>query len=168
MCDYAFDSSSHKFFWIRLQGMALSRIQYLSKARLDEENDEIMQGLKKLLAYEAEGSTVGVWALLSKADRIIACDIGEKMYAVMNEYEKWKENAEDNGFDMAFKDCYEMLGSSSPTLTQHLCCSLNYSSNLDEISETVSCPQCNHSMQKFVTFSCCHGSMTSLYNFNFN
>nr|GMD59191.1 protein SIEVE ELEMENT OCCLUSION B-like [Ipomoea batatas] len=168
VCDYAFDSSSHKFFWIRLQGMALSRIQYLSKARLDEENDEIMQGLKKLLAYEAEGSTVGVWALLSKADRIIACDIGEKIYAVMNEYEKWKKNAEDNGFDKAFKDCYEMLGSSSPTLTQHLCCSLNYSSNLDEISETVSCPQCNHSMQKFVTFSCCHGSMTSLYNFNFN
>ncbi|XP_019184443.1 PREDICTED: protein SIEVE ELEMENT OCCLUSION B-like [Ipomoea nil] len=166
VCDYAFNSRTDKFFWIRLR-MASSRIQYLSKAGLDEENDEIMQGLKKLLAYEAEGSAVGVWALLSKGNRIIACDMGEKIYGVMNEYEKWEDNTQENGFDKAFKDCYEtMLSSSSLTLTQHPCCSLNYPSNLDEISETVSCPQCNHNMQKFVTFSCCHGSTTSLHNFN--
>ncbi|XP_031117671.1 protein SIEVE ELEMENT OCCLUSION B-like isoform X2 [Ipomoea triloba] len=151
-----FSSSGIKEFWRRIQSMALSRIQYLIAMGLGEGNDEIMQGLKKLLAYEAEGSTVGAWALLSKGNRIIACDIGDKMLGVMNEYEKWKDNAQAKGFEHAFRDCYEMLSYSSHTPYQHPCCSLNYPSNCDKILDTESCPQCNHNMHKLVTFSCCH------------
>nr|GMD51163.1 protein SIEVE ELEMENT OCCLUSION B-like [Ipomoea batatas]GMD59225.1 protein SIEVE ELEMENT OCCLUSION B-like [Ipomoea batatas] len=116
-----FSSSRIKEFWRRIQSMALSRIQYLIAMGLGEGNDEIMQGLKKLLAYEAEGSTVGVWGLLSKGNRIIACDMGDKMLGVMNEYEKWKDNAQAKGFEHAFRDCYEMLSYSSHTPYQHSC-----------------------------------------------
>nr|GMD59223.1 protein SIEVE ELEMENT OCCLUSION B-like [Ipomoea batatas] len=119
-----------------------------SSMRRDERKDEIMQGVKKLLAYEGEGSTVGVWALLSKGNRIIACDMGDKMLGVLNEYEKWKDSAQINGFERAFKDCYDMLNSSSPTSYQHSHCFLNYPSNLDKIPDTQSCPQCNHNMHK--------------------
>ncbi|XP_019199800.1 PREDICTED: protein SIEVE ELEMENT OCCLUSION B-like [Ipomoea nil] len=158
MCDSTVTSEQRiKEFWTRLQSMASSRIQYLHKMGLDEGSDEIMQGVKKLLVYEAEGSTVGVWALLSKGKGIIACDMGDKMLGVMNEYEKWKDNAQINGFDRAFKDCYEMmLSSSSSTSYQHPYCFLNYPSNLEKIPNTQSCPHCNHNMHKLVTFSCCH------------
>ncbi|XP_031117674.1 protein SIEVE ELEMENT OCCLUSION B-like isoform X2 [Ipomoea triloba] len=157
MCDYKFYKYIIiKEFWTRLQSIVSSRIQYLFKMRRDERKDEIMHGVKKLLAYEGEGSTVGVWALLSKGNRIIACDMGDKMLGVLNEYEKWKDSAQINGFERAFKDCYDMLNSSSPTSYQHSHCSLNYPSNLDKIPDTQSCPQCNHHMHKFVTFSCCH------------
>ncbi|XP_031117340.1 protein SIEVE ELEMENT OCCLUSION B-like [Ipomoea triloba] len=88
-CGFEFFSVGIKEFWRRLESMASSRIQYLITTGLEEGNDEIMQGLKKLLAYEAEGSTgAGVWALLSKGNKIIACDMGDKILGVMNEYEK--------------------------------------------------------------------------------
>ncbi|XP_019149979.1 PREDICTED: protein SIEVE ELEMENT OCCLUSION B-like [Ipomoea nil] len=169
MCDSTVTSEQRiKEFWTRLQSMASSRIQYLLKMGLDEGSDEIMQGVKKLLVYEAEGSTVGVWALLSKEKGIIACDMGDKMLGVMNEYEKWKDNAQINGFDRAFKDCYEMmLSSSSPTSYQHPYCFLNYPSNLEKIPNTQSCPQCNHNMHKLVTFSCCHTFVDCPYETGF-
>ncbi|XP_019180604.1 PREDICTED: protein SIEVE ELEMENT OCCLUSION B-like [Ipomoea nil] len=159
-CDYVFGRYAFKFFWARLHSVTLSRIQYLSKVGLDERNDEILQGLIKLLSYGDECTTIGSWALLGKGKRIIGCDMGDKILGVLNEYEKW-ENAND--FEQAFKDYYEMLNTSSSSSNQHSCCALNHSSNLDEISETVSCPQCNHNMHKFVTFSCCHGPTNFLY-----
>ncbi|XP_031123524.1 uncharacterized protein LOC116026195 [Ipomoea triloba] len=156
--------SDYKRFWARLYSVASSRIQYLNKVGLDEGSDEILQGLRKLLSYEDECTTIGSWTLLSKGKRIIACDMGDKMLGVLNEYEKWNKNAHVNDFDeQVFEDCYEMLNSSSPCSHQHLCCALNCSSNLDIISEVVSCPQCNQNMHIFVTFSCCHGPTNYLY-----
>nr|GMD27327.1 protein SIEVE ELEMENT OCCLUSION B-like [Ipomoea batatas] len=161
-CDVVLEHHDFKHFWARLYSVASSRIQYLNKVELDEGSNEILQGLRKLLSYEDEWTTIGSWALLSKGKRIIACDMGDKMLGVLNEYEKWNNNAHANDFDeQAFEDCYEMLNSSSSH--QHLCCALNYSSNLDIISEVVSCPQCNQNMHKFVTFSCCHGPTNYLY-----
>nr|GMC66906.1 protein SIEVE ELEMENT OCCLUSION B-like [Ipomoea batatas] len=150
-----------KMFWARLHSVASSRIQYLSKIGVDEGSDEILQGLRKLLSYEDECTAIGSWALLSKGKRIIACDMGDKMLGVLNEYEKWKNNAHANGFEQAFKDYYEMLKSSSSH--QRHCCALNYSSNLDKISKALSCPQSNQNMHKFVTFFCCHGPTNYLY-----
>ncbi|XP_019180602.1 PREDICTED: protein SIEVE ELEMENT OCCLUSION B-like isoform X1 [Ipomoea nil] len=164
VCDYAFKHYEFKIFWARLHSVASSRIQYLSKVGLDERSDEILQGLVKLLSYEDECTAIGSWALLGKGKRIIGCDMGDKMLGVLNEYEKWKNNAHANDFEQAFKDYYEMLNtSSSSSSNQHSCCALNYPSNLDKIPDTVSCPQCNHNMHKFVTFSCCHGPTNFLY-----
>ncbi|XP_031097319.1 uncharacterized protein LOC116001574 [Ipomoea triloba] len=163
-CDYNFDVYDFKRFWSRLYSVASSRIQYLNKVGLDEGSDEILQGLRKLLSYEDECTTIESWALLGKGKRIIGCDMGDKMLGVLNEYEKWNSNARANDFEQAFKDCYEMLNSSSSSSShQHSCCALNYSSNLDQVSEVESCPQCDQNMHKVVTFSCCHGPANYLY-----
>nr|GMD80370.1 protein SIEVE ELEMENT OCCLUSION B-like [Ipomoea batatas] len=162
-CDYAIKSDEFKHFWGRLHNVASSRIQYLNKVGLDEGSDEILQGLRKLLSYEDECTTIGSWALLGKGKRIIGCDMGDKMLGVLNEYEKRKNNGHANDFEQAFKDYYEMLNSSSSSSHQHSCCALNYSSNLDQVPEAESCPQCNQNMHKFVTFSCCHGPTSYLY-----
>nr|GLL44437.1 protein SIEVE ELEMENT OCCLUSION B-like isoform X2 [Ipomoea trifida] len=163
--DYVFNLGDVKFFWARLYSMTSSRIQYLNKVGLDEGSDEILQGLRKLLSYEDECTTIESWALLGKGKRIIACDVGDKMLGALNEYEKWKNNAHANDFEQAFKDCYEMLNTSSSSSShQHSCCALNYSSNLDQVPEVESCPQCDQNMHKFVTFSCCHGPTNYLYS----
>nr|GMD81686.1 protein SIEVE ELEMENT OCCLUSION B-like [Ipomoea batatas] len=163
-CDYAFKPYEFKVFWARLHSVASSRIQYLNKVGLDERSDEILQGLKKLLSYEDECTRIGSsWALLGKGKRIIGCDMGDKMLGVLNEYEKRKNNGHANDFEQAFKDYYEMLNSSSSSSHQHSCCALNYSSNLDQVPEVESCPQCDQNMHKFVTFSCCHGPTSYLY-----
>ncbi|XP_019172801.1 PREDICTED: protein SIEVE ELEMENT OCCLUSION B-like [Ipomoea nil] len=163
-CDYAFTRYEFKSFWARLHSVASSRIQYLCNVGvLDERSDEILQGLRKLLSYEDECTTIGSWALLGKGKRIIACDMGDKMLGVLNEHEKWKNIEHANDFEQTFKDCYEMLNTSSSSSNQHSCCALNYSSNLDKIPEIVSCFQCDQNMHKFVTFSCCHDLTNYLY-----
>nr|GMD19475.1 protein SIEVE ELEMENT OCCLUSION B-like [Ipomoea batatas] len=145
-----------KSLWTRLQSMFLSRIQFLNETHRDEKSDEIMEWLKKLLAFEAKGSTIEGWVLLSKGNKIILCDFEDKMLTVMNEYEKWKDNAIVKGFDQAFKDHHEMLASTS-TSHHHPYCALEYPSNFNKIPENEKCPQCCYNMNKFVTFTCCHG-----------
>nr|GLL31880.1 protein SIEVE ELEMENT OCCLUSION B-like [Ipomoea trifida] len=145
-----------KYLWTRLQSMFLSRIQFLNETHRDEKSDEIVEGLKRLLAYEAKGSTIEGWVLLAKGNKIILCDLGDKMLTVMNEYDKWKDNAIAKGFDQAFKDHHEMLASTS-TSHHHPYCALEYPSNFSKIPENEKCPQCCYNMNKFVTFTCCHG-----------
>ncbi|XP_019183908.1 PREDICTED: protein SIEVE ELEMENT OCCLUSION B-like [Ipomoea nil] len=145
-------------FWTRLRSMFLSRIHYLDEINyFDEEcNDEILQGLKKLLAYEGKNTRIEGWALLSKGKKIVVCGHGAKILQVINDYEIWKENIATKGFDEAFKDHHEMLTFSS-SLKSHSCCALEYSTTLNKIQENEKCPECSYRMHKFVTFTCCHG-----------
>lgn len=90
--------------------------------------------------------------MLSKGEEIIACDLGDKMLKVMNEYHKWSGNVHNKGFSQAFKDCYDMLASSEDQ-DHHCHCALEYPCTLNKIPKDVECP---HNMHKFVTFTCCH------------
>nr|GMD15003.1 protein SIEVE ELEMENT OCCLUSION B-like [Ipomoea batatas] len=149
-------------FWARLRSIFMSRIKFLEESHGsdDEVCDEILGGVKKLLAYEANDLVVNDWAMLCKGNKIVVCDIGDKMLKVMSEYEKWKENAIAKGFDKAFKDYHDeiMLHSTSTSLHHHHRCAVKYSCNFESVPEDVKCPECCHGMQKFVTFKCCHGS----------
>nr|GMD18103.1 protein SIEVE ELEMENT OCCLUSION B-like [Ipomoea batatas] len=140
-------------FWMNLQSIFLSRIKFLDETYGDEESDEILKGLKFLLAYE---TSVDGWALLCKGNKIIVYDLGDKMLAVMNEFAKWKESAIVKGFDQAFKDHHHEMFGSTCTPQHHPACALEYPSNSDKVPENIKCPQCCHNMQKFVTFKCYH------------
>nr|GMC58622.1 protein SIEVE ELEMENT OCCLUSION B-like [Ipomoea batatas] len=144
------------WFWTRLRSMFLSRIYYLDAINHfgEENNDEILQELKKLLAYEGKNTRIEGWGLLSKGKKVVVCGHGAKILQVINEYEIWKENIATKGFDEAFKDHHEMLISSS--LKSHSCCSLEYPITLNKIPENEKCPECSYLMHKFVTFTCCH------------
>ncbi|XP_019188704.1 PREDICTED: protein SIEVE ELEMENT OCCLUSION B-like isoform X1 [Ipomoea nil] len=141
-------------FWINLQSIFLSRIKFLDDACRDEKSDEIVKGLKLLLAYEAEQIGVVGWALLCKGNKIVVYDLGDKMLAVMNEYAKWKESAMVKGFDQAFKDHHNEMFAGSTSTSQHHPCALECPSNSNKVPENIKCPQCCHNMQKFVTFRC--------------
>ncbi|XP_019183905.1 PREDICTED: protein SIEVE ELEMENT OCCLUSION B-like isoform X1 [Ipomoea nil] len=146
-------------FWTRLQSMFLSRIYYLDEINHfgEECNDEILHGLKKLLAYEGKNTIIEGWAVLSKGKKMVVCGHGAKILQVINDYEIWKENIATKGFDEAFKDHHEMLTSSSSSLKRHSCCALEYSTTLNKIPENEKCSECSYRMHKFVTFTCCHG-----------
>ncbi|XP_019163418.1 PREDICTED: protein SIEVE ELEMENT OCCLUSION B-like [Ipomoea nil] len=158
LCDEGPDGAFESWFiWARLRSTFLSRIKFLDQTYCDGEDDEIVEGLKKILAYEAKDLAVDGWAMLCKGNKIVVCDLGDKMLTVMNEYEKWKENVIAKGFDQAFKDHHEMLSRSIYASKHHPCCALDYPCNFDKVSEIKKCPQCCHNMQKFVTFRCHHG-----------
>nr|GMD16580.1 protein SIEVE ELEMENT OCCLUSION B-like [Ipomoea batatas] len=143
------------FIWARLRSTFLSRIKFLDQTYCDEDHDEIVGGLKKILAYEAKDFASDGWAMLCKGNEIVVCDLGDKMLTVMNEFEEWKESAIAKGFEQAFKDHHEML--TSIYASKHPpCCALDYPCNFDKVPENAKCPQCCHNMQKFVTFKCHH------------
>nr|GLL49104.1 uncharacterized protein LOC109153404 isoform X2 [Ipomoea trifida] len=130
------------WFWARLRSMFLSRIQYLEMANhfgKEYNNDEILQGLKKILSYEGKNATTEGWVLLSKGSEVVVCGHGSKMLQAMNDYEIWKENiAATKGFDQAFKDYHEMLSKD-----KHSCCTLEYPITLSKIPENERCPECS-------------------------
>nr|GMD18182.1 protein SIEVE ELEMENT OCCLUSION B-like [Ipomoea batatas] len=140
------DELSIPFFWARLRSIFLSRIRFLNESHCDEGRDEIVEGLKKLLAYEDKGlvSPVDGWAMLCKGNKIVVCDLGDNMLTVMNEFEKWKESAIAKGFDRAFKAHHEkkLAGTTTYASQCHPCCALDYPSNFDEVPKNVKCPQC--------------------------
>nr|GLL47201.1 uncharacterized protein LOC109150526 [Ipomoea trifida] len=143
------------WFWTRLRSMFLSRIHYLDATNCpvnEYNNDEILQGLKKLLAYESTNTSIEGWALLSKGAKVIVCGHETKMLQVMNEYQIWKENIAPKGFGQAFKDHHDKI-----FMNRHSCCTLEYPINLDQIPENETCHECSRSMHKFLTFTCCHG-----------
>nr|GMD13265.1 protein SIEVE ELEMENT OCCLUSION B-like [Ipomoea batatas] len=159
-CNVIGDPIHSWFFWARLRSIFVSRIKFVEETYGDEECDEILRSVKKLLAYEANDLVVNDWAMLCKGNKIVVCDQGDKMLKVMTEYEKWKENAIAKGFDKAFKDYHDeiMLHSTSTSLHHHHRCAVKYSCNFESVPEDVKCPECCYGMQKFVTFKCCHDS----------
>ncbi|XP_019163751.1 PREDICTED: protein SIEVE ELEMENT OCCLUSION B-like isoform X2 [Ipomoea nil] len=147
-------------FWARIQSIFMTGVKFIEETHGDEECDEILQGVKKLLAYEANDLVVNEWAMLCKGNKIVVCDVGDKMLKVMNEYDKWKENAIAKGFDQAFKDYHdEMFDSASTSQHHHHRCALKYPCNFDSVPQNVKCLECCHGMQKFATFKCCHDNV---------
>nr|GMD18085.1 protein SIEVE ELEMENT OCCLUSION B-like [Ipomoea batatas] len=123
-------------FWARIRSMFMSRIKFLQETHCDEECDEILRRLEKLLAYEANDLVVNEWAMLCNGNKIVVCDVGDKMLKVMNEYDKWKENAIAKGFDQAFKDHHGMLDSAHTSKKYHSC-AFEFPSNFDSVRENV-------------------------------
>ncbi|XP_031118087.1 protein SIEVE ELEMENT OCCLUSION B-like [Ipomoea triloba] len=155
------DGPSTWLFWARLKSMLLSRIYYLKKTSSKEANDEIVEGLKNLLAHEAPGE-IGGWSLLCTKDKVVRCGDGAKMLKVVTDYGTWKGNVKDDkDFHQAFEEYYNNLLFTPEH--QHYCgleypyyeleCPIPF---ISIIPEKEKCPDCSMDMYKLITLSCCH------------
>ncbi|XP_011014801.1 PREDICTED: uncharacterized protein LOC105118522 isoform X2 [Populus euphratica] len=131
------------FFWTRLESMLYSWIQL---GKLDD-HDPMMQEIKKLLSYDREGG----WAVLSNGSNVVANGHKTTALQTLLEYDLWKEQVPVKGFDLAFRDHQGMIhGIARP------CCRFDFPMTTGRIPETMKCPECNRTMEKFSTFLCCH------------
>ncbi|KAG6716117.1 hypothetical protein I3842_04G031100 [Carya illinoinensis] len=132
------------FFWTRLESMLFSKIQ---QGKADDHGDPMMQGIKKLLSYDRDGS----WAVLCKGSSVVVNGHGNSILPTLNEFDKWKENVRLQGFDVAFKNHHDLLrGETYP------CCRFEFSHFAGRIPEGMRCPECHNSMEKYTTYLCCH------------
>ncbi|KAL9404168.1 hypothetical protein Peur_001140 [Populus x canadensis] len=131
------------FFWTRLESMLYSKIQL---GRLDD-HDPMMQEIKKLLSYDREGG----WAVLSKGSNVVANGHKTTALQTLLEYDLWKEQVPVKGFDLAFQDHQGRIHDISRP-----CCRFDFPMTTGRIPETMKCPECNRTMEKFSTFLCCH------------
>ncbi|XP_011013170.1 PREDICTED: uncharacterized protein LOC105117262 [Populus euphratica] len=131
------------FFWTRLESMLYSRIQ-LGKV---DDHDPMMQEIKKLLSYDREGG----WAVLSNGSNVVATGHRTSVLQTLLEYDLWKELVPVEGFDLAFRDHQGIIHD-----TARPCCRFDFPMTTGRIPETMKCPECNHTMEKFSSFLCCH------------
>ncbi|KAJ6423996.1 hypothetical protein OIU84_024884 [Salix udensis] len=131
------------FFWTRLESMLYSKIQL---GKLDD-HDPMMQEIKKLLSYDREGG----WAVLSNGSNVVVNGHSTTVLPTLVEYDLWKDQVPDKGFDLAFHDHHLKLHDIS-----HPCCRFDFPMTTGRIPHTMKCPECNRTMEKFSTFLCCH------------
>ncbi|KAJ9152817.1 hypothetical protein P3X46_026336 [Hevea brasiliensis] len=131
------------FFWTRLESMLFSKIQL---GKIDE-YDPMMQEIKKLLSYDKEGG----WAVLSKGPDVVVNGHSTTVLPTILEYDVWKEHIPVKGFDLSFKEHHDKLHG-----VAHPCCRFEFPSTAGRIPERLKCPECQRSMEKYITFLCCH------------
>ncbi|KAK7338594.1 hypothetical protein VNO77_19213 [Canavalia gladiata] len=132
------------FFWTRLQSMLFSKLQL----RQTDEDDHVMQEIKKLLSYDKQGG----WMVLARGTHIVVNGHATTGLQTLVEYDGvWKETADREGFEPAFKNHYDKVHSVvSP------CCRFEFSHSMGRIPERLTCPECRRNMHVLTTFQCCH------------
>ncbi|CAL1358233.1 unnamed protein product [Linum trigynum] len=131
------------FFWTRLESMLFSKIQL---GKIDD-HDPMMQEIKKLLSYDKEGG----WAILSNGSNIISNGHGNTVLTTLIEYDLWKEHIPVKGFDLSFDEHHKKIhGVTYP------CCRFEFPNTVGRIPESMRCPECHRTMEKYTTFLCCH------------
>ncbi|KAI3508747.1 hypothetical protein L1887_23760 [Cichorium endivia] len=131
------------FFWTRLESMLYSKIQ-LKKA---DDQDPMMQEIKKLLSYDKDGS----WALLSRGSKILTNGHGTTMMQTPGDFDMWKGDIESKGFDLSFMEYHNKLH-----VAANNCCKFEFSMGAGRVPEGMRCPECHRAMEKHIAFVCCH------------
>ncbi|XP_011014351.1 PREDICTED: uncharacterized protein LOC105118161 [Populus euphratica] len=131
------------FFWTRLESMLYSKIQL---GKLDD-HDPLMQEIKKLLSYDREGG----WAVLSNGSNVVANGHKTTALQTLLEYDLWKGQVPVKGFDLAFRDHQGLIHDIARP-----CSRFDFPITTGRIPETMKCPECHRTMEKFSTFLCCH------------
>ncbi|GJS64545.1 sieve element occlusion B-like protein [Tanacetum coccineum] len=137
------DTTLMWFFWTRLESMLYSKIQ-LKKA---DDQDPMMQQIKKLLSYDKDGS----WALLCRGSKILTSGHGSTMVQTPADFDMWNGDIPSKGFDMSFKDYHDKLH-----VAANNCCRFEFPIAAGRIPEGMRCPECHRLMEKYIAFLCCH------------
>ncbi|KAJ9152811.1 hypothetical protein P3X46_026331 [Hevea brasiliensis] len=112
-----------------------------------DEYDLTMQEIKKLLSYGKKGG----WAMLNKGFNIVVNCHNTIVLPTMLEYDVWKKHIPAKGFDLSFKEHHDKLHG-----VAHPCDYFEFPSTASRISKQLKCPECQHSMEKYITFLCRH------------
>ncbi|KAL1366055.1 protein SIEVE ELEMENT OCCLUSION B [Arachis hypogaea] len=131
------------FFWVRLESMWHSKLQQEKKV----ENDEIMQEIMRILGFD---SSEQGWVVMSRGtENMMAKGKGDTFLNCLNDYDQWKDKAEDKGVLPAMDDYIQGLQ------TPHHCNRLILPGTNGRIPDKVVCVECGRPMEKFYMYRCC-------------
>ncbi|KAM1369245.1 hypothetical protein ACFX2I_039752 [Malus domestica] len=111
------------------------------------QTDTVTKEVQKLLSYKNESG----WAMLSKGSTVVVIGHALTIWAVLNDFDTWKNFIKNNSFEFSFKEHHEKVIQN----VRH-CLRLDISSVDQNIPQTMECPECSRTMGKFVSYQCCH------------
>lgn len=115
-------------------------------------DDSLLREIEKLLSHDKEGG----WAILCRGSTVVVNGHSSTVLPTLLEYDIWKEHIKVKGFDLSFKDHHDKLHGITPP-----CCKFEFLSTLGRIPKTMKCPECLRTIEKFITFLCCHDNSAS-------
>ncbi|KDO69425.1 hypothetical protein CISIN_1g019680mg [Citrus sinensis] len=137
------DSTAVWFFWARLESMLYSKLQHGATV----ENDRILKEVTTVLSFD--GSEQG-WAIFWRGTtHEMARAKGKVATDCMVEFEKWKDDAYQNGFVPGLNNYLERVR------TPDHCNRLILPGIHGPIPETVACADCGRVMEMFFLYRCC-------------
>uniref|UniRef100_A0A7N0TUH9 Sieve element occlusion C-terminal domain-containing protein n=1 Tax=Kalanchoe fedtschenkoi TaxID=63787 RepID=A0A7N0TUH9_KALFE len=137
------------YFWTRLESILISRYQSFS-AR-DSGTDPILGEVKKLLSYKSAET----WACLrTPSSDSMVHGLGDVMLQGFMKFEMRERDVQTKEFAKEFQNHIEQLtrGSSSG----HVCRRIVLHTDNRDAVESLKCPSCDHSMEKKISYGCCH------------
>ncbi|KAI4350598.1 hypothetical protein L6164_005043 [Bauhinia variegata] len=132
------------FFWARLESMLFSKFQ-LQQA---DDHDIVMQEIQKLLCYDKHDGCF----ILAKGFSILVNGLANTGLQTLMEYDMWKEQADREGYGLAFEQHYRKLH----TVVAAPCCRFEFSEAMGRIPDKLRCPECQRQMRILTTFQCRH------------
>ncbi|XP_015888002.2 protein SIEVE ELEMENT OCCLUSION B [Ziziphus jujuba] len=127
-------------FWTGIESLFFTKVHH-------QQADPVTQEVQKLLSYKNESG----WALLSKGSTVVVSGHGFTILRVVDEFEKWKDQIKEKGFEIAFKEYHNKI-----LAVVRQCSRLDIPSEAGKVPETMPCPECPRIMETFISYKCCH------------
>ncbi|WJX12410.1 hypothetical protein P8452_02917 [Trifolium repens] len=126
-------------FWKKVEGLFVTKMH--------EKTNTVTQQVEKLLSYKNETG----WAIVTKGSIVTSVGHGTTVLKTVAEFDKWKDVVITKGFEFAFREHHQKVAS-----TVHLCSHLEIPNVAGKIPDFIECPDCNHTMEVFISYKCCH------------
>ena len=124
-----------------------SRIESLFVTKVHKTVDAVTKQVQKILSYKNETG----WALFIKGSAVVLNGHGETILQALAEFEKWKEDAAEEGFEITFK-----IYSEDIVCNIHRCSDLEIPNVAGVLPDSIRCPECPRPMEIYIQFKCCH------------
>ncbi|KAK2401960.1 protein SIEVE ELEMENT OCCLUSION B [Trifolium repens] len=122
-------------------------VESLFVTKMHEKTNTVTQQVEKLLSYKNETG----WAIVTKGSIVTSVGHGTTFLKTVAEFDKWKDVVITKGFEFAFREHHQKVSS-----TVHLCSHLEIPNVAGKIPDFIECPDCNRTMQVFISYKCCH------------
>ncbi|XP_062079342.1 protein SIEVE ELEMENT OCCLUSION B-like [Humulus lupulus] len=139
-----------KKFWSNVESLLGSRTSVEVDQKAPEKDDYFgAKDIAKLLSFNYKDG----WVLFSKGPSLVTIGYIPTMCKVLEEFGKWKENIQKNGFEKSLKDYYETLSGTTEPTCCHFYIPTHEGKNLE-----IQCPDpgCSRTLEMFTSYKCCH------------
>uniref|UniRef100_A0A7N0ZXE5 Uncharacterized protein n=1 Tax=Kalanchoe fedtschenkoi TaxID=63787 RepID=A0A7N0ZXE5_KALFE len=146
---YSLDLRRVCYFWTRLESILISRYQSFSAG--DSGTDPILGEVKKLLSYKSAET----WACLrTPSSDSMVHGLGDIMLQGFMKFEMRERDVQTKEFAKEFQNHIEQLTRRSSS--GQVCRRIVLHTNNRDAVESLKCPSCDHSMEKKISYGCCH------------
>ncbi|KDP46379.1 hypothetical protein JCGZ_10219 [Jatropha curcas] len=147
---YYYTVTESWIFWTRIESMLSSRIQMANYD--DNEDDTILQEIKKVINYDREGD----WVLFGKGSQVFVNGQSNIVLRALKEFDQWKDSLDTKEFGNCLKEHYDKIIKSVDDVA-HLCFRFDFPAAVrSQIPRRMICPECHCTMDRKTSFLYCY------------